>query len=108
MERLTKTTIADAAWASDAMADEGHSLPEIVRAANISFEDAMYVGEQRAMRLILAQRGDVAADQLKRDAYEQTSRTYRLTPAEKRQITMLQVIWLDAFVAGVRAAKAAQ
>jgi hypothetical protein len=104
MERLTKSRIADAAWASDALADEGHTLPEIMRAANISFEDAMYVAEQRAMRLVLAQRGDTTAATLSRDAYEQRHRTYHLQPRERQMMAMLQSIWLDAFTAGVRAA----
>lgn len=104
MERLTKSRIADAAWASDALAEEGRSLPEIVRAANVSFEDAMHVAEQRAMRLVLAQRGDMAAATLKRDAYERQMRTYHLKPNEAALMAMLQTIWLDAFLAGVRAA----
>jgi hypothetical protein len=106
MERLTKSTIADAVWASDALADEGHSLPEIVRMANISFEDAMYVAQQRALRIILMQRGDAAVAQMKRDAYEQYSRTVKLARSEGAQQALLATIWLDAFTAGVRAANA--
>lgn len=98
--------ISDAAWANDALADEGHELPEILRILGIDLEGAFHAAQQRGLRAMLMSRGDATVAQMKRDAYERYARTIALTPAEAVAMSTYAALWLDAFAAGVRAAQA--
>lgn len=98
-------TIADAVWANDALADEGHELNEILAMLGLDVQDVMRIADQRALRAVLTQRGDVAVARMKRDAYERYSRDVLLNERERATQMFLMAVWMDAFAAGVRAGK---
>lgn len=98
--------ITAAVWANDSRADEGLDLPAIFKMLGVDESAASYIAEQRALRIVMLQRGEwtaMSAERIRRDAYEQIFRKVKLTPREQGLIAVMATLWLDGFAAGVHA-----
>ena len=96
---IGKDRLAQVVSDNDALADEGHSVPDILRRRGVLDAAASYVAEQRAMRVYaVAQHGDGGRDPLVVEfAWVNAHETLR---------ALLTTIWIDGLAAGLAAAEA--
>lgn len=102
---LDYEALGDAAWDNDALADEGHSAPSVLTTLGADPDDTVRVAHQRALRMVLIQRGDVWAREVNRAAYEKRAGRVKLTKEEHRTVMMFAAVWLDGVCAGLRASQ---
>lgn len=82
----------------DRLTELGLDYANVVEALEVEKDDARYVAEQRALRLVLALRGDESLLMLMRAP---AAFTVKLTDQEKKQIELLATAWLDGLYAGI-------
>lgn len=92
---ITKEQIAAACRAHDNAADMGESMPEILAKRGIDARDAIYVAEQRALRLVLLASGRPMPDPTRMSQVA-------LSASERKMFTQLTVMWLDGLAVGVK------
>jgi hypothetical protein len=96
---ITKDQLAAACRAQDNLADIGTAMGDILKQRGIDPADALYVAEQRALRMVL-----VLENRLKE--VDQTKLSpVSLSARERKVQAQFATIWLDGLVAGVKTGK---
>lgn len=90
---ITKDQLSAACRAHDNASDTGTSFEEILQRRGVNAKDAAYVAEQRALRMILAMRGQDAPMQFA---------AIRLTPDEEKLLMKLAAAWMDGLAVGLK------
>lgn len=91
---IDKKLMAEVVRHLDSLADGRVPVPDICFTAGIEAEDVRHVAVQRALRAIMAGRGQ---------AIPNVTQTVSLNREELRLEARLAGLWIDAFVAGVLA-----
>lgn len=93
---ITRDKLNAACRAHDNAADTGATLPEILAKRGVDVKDAMYVAEQRALRIVLHTSGRPAPDPTKLTRVE-------LSAQEQHLLAVLMSTWIDGFAVGIKA-----
>lgn len=97
--KIKKEQLSDACRAHDNAADRGELFPSILSKRGVDARDAVYVAEQRALRMILEMRGDPVPGLL-------APMPIQLTAEEDKLLMKLATAWLDGLVVGMKVKEA--
>ncbi len=89
---ITKEQLADACRAHDNAADTGTTLPEALSKRGVETNAAVYVADQRALRMVLGMRGEAST----------ASRRVMLSQEEEKLMMRFAAMWLDGLVVGLK------
>jgi len=96
---ITKNNLSAAVRAADNLMDTGTKTDEILRLRGLNSSDAFYVAEQRALRLVLAARGEL------KSVGATAPSKHQLSAEETRMLRHLMVAWLDGLITGTKCGK---
>jgi hypothetical protein len=96
---IKKEQLAAAVRAADNLADIGTSMGDILKQRGIDPTDALFVAEQRALRMVL-----VLENRLKEVDQTRLS-PVSLSARERKVQAQFASIWLDGLLAGVKTGK---
>lgn len=103
---LDYNDLAQAAFDNDARSDEGVALHDIFeRDLNISLLGIRRAAQQRALRMVIMQRGPREAQRVREQAYMRQFSIEKLSGQEKAMADVLTAMWIDAAATTARALK---
>jgi hypothetical protein len=88
---IDKATMSSACSTNDESVNKG--LLAICQELSIEFEDLMYVSKQRAMRAILASRGQPMPS---------AGESFNMEASDVPLISLMTIVYMDAFITAVR------
>ena len=91
--------ICTAVFDNDSRADEGISALEIISSCGFDPQAVIKASEQRALRMVLLERGPATAERMKDQAYAKKFSVEQLDAREQDKLNIYSALWMDAFVA---------
>ena len=99
---LTRSDLADACQRNDIIVDAGGSVPGVMMTLGVDPMGAVYVAEQRALRVALLHSGVTPAI-LRAVAQRDAVIPLKLHKRQRDLIPIYAGVWTDGLIAGVRA-----
>lgn len=96
---------ARAAFDNDSRADEGHFLAEVFNSLGTSESDVRRAAEQRALRLVIIERGPEEQQRLADQAYARQITTETLTEEEHAKFVRYSTMWIDGCAVTLKAVR---
>lgn len=98
---ITYNQLARAAADNDYAATRLGDLPSVIRDLRLNADDTIRAADQRALRVVLIERGD--SEEIRRAALAGEFTQHELTPEEARLEQKLTLMWLDGACTAARA-----
>lgn len=95
------TQLARAAADNDFAAERLGDTPSVLRDLRLDSDGIDQIAEQRALRIILIQRGE--SEEVRRLAHAGEFKTFQLSDAEEMRLLLLQLAWMDGAAAVAKA-----